>query len=301
MMAWITSRKKASEKESETKQARGHRKEIFALVGPLFLWMLFFLALPLLYVIIISFLEKGTYGGIRMIFTLENYTALWNPTYGKVIWRSIVLAFWTSAICLLISYPFSFILCRIHEKYRGFCILLIMLPFWINQLIRLNGWSNLLRDSGVINTLLLKLGIISEPLTMMYTDGATLFGMVYALFPFMVLPLNSSISKLDFSLIEAAHDLGASRISTFFRVILPLTLPGIFAGTIQVFIPSLDAFYIADVMGGGNSTLLGNLIKDQFMTARNWPAGAAFSVILILFTLIILKLYTRVGNLEDLA
>ncbi len=297
MMAWITSQKKVSEEKSETEQARGHRKEIFALVGPLFLWMLFFLALPLLYVIIISFLEKGTYGGIRMIFTLENYTSLWNPTYGKVIWRSIVLAFWTSAICLFISYPFSFILCRIHEKYRGFCILLIMLPFWINQLIRLNGWSNLLRDSGVINTLLLKLGIISEPLTMMYTDGATLFGMVYALFPFMVLPLNSSISKLDFSLIEAAHDLGASRISTFFRIILPLTLPGIFAGTIQVFIPSLDAFYIADVMGGGNSTLLGNLIKDQFMTARNWPAGAAFSVILILFTLIILKLYTRVVNL----
>ncbi len=281
--------------------ANPHRKEILALVGPLFIWMLLFLALPMIYVIIISFLEKGTYGGVRMIFTLKNYIALWNPTYGKVIWRSIVLAFWTSAICLLISYPFSFILSRISEKYRGFCILLIMLPFWINQLIRLNGWSNILRDSGIINTMLLRLGIISEPITMMYTDGATLFGMVYTLFPFMVLPLNNSVSKLDISLIEAAQDLGASRISTFFRVILPLTLPGIFAGTIQVFIPSLGAFYIADVMGGGNSTLLGNLIKDQFMAARNWPSGAAFSVILILFTLITLKLYTKVGNLEDLA
>ncbi|MBD5552028.1 MAG: ABC transporter permease [Lachnospiraceae bacterium] len=289
---------KHSEKASDNS---GHRREILSLVGPLFLWMVLFLALPLIYVIVISFLEKGTYGGVQMIFTIKNYTALWNPTYGKVIWRSIVLAFWTSLICLLISYPFSFILSRFSKKYQGFCILLIMLPFWINQLIRLNGWSNILRDSGIINTFLLKLGIISEPIMMMYTDGATLFGMVYAFFPFMVLPLNNSISKLDHSLIEAAHDLGASRISTFFRVILPLTLPGIFAGTIQVFIPSLDAFYIADVMGGGNSTLLGNLIKDQFMAARNWPSGAAFSVILIIFTLIVLKLYTKVGNLEDLA
>ena len=286
---------------TETTDNKGHRGDILCLVGPLFLWMVLFLALPLLYVIAISFLEKGVYGGVQAIFTLENYTALWNPTYGKVIWRSIVLAFWTSVICLLISYPFSFILSRFSGKYQGFCVLLIMLPFWINHLIRLNGWSNILRDSGVINTFLLKLGVISEPITMMYTDGATLFGMVYALFPYMVLPLNNSISKLDHSLIEAAHDLGASRISTFFRVILPLTLPGIFAGTIQVFIPSLDAFYIADVMGGGNSTLLGNLIKDQFMAARNWPSGAAFSVILILFTLLVLKLYTKVGNLEDLA
>lgn len=283
----------------DKKQKNG--KMIAALVGPLALWLLFFLALPLLYVILISFLEKGTYGGVRMVLTLKNYIDLWNPSYGKVIWKSIVLAFYTSVICLLICYPFSFILSRIKEKYRGICVLLIMLPFWINQLIRLNGWSNILRDSGVINTLLSKLGIISQPITMMYTDGATLFGMVYALFPFMVLPLNNSISKLDPSLIEASQDLGASRAHTFFRVILPLTLPGIFAGTIQVFIPSLGAFYIADVMGGGNSTLLGNLIKDQFMTARNWPAGAAFSVILILFTLIILKLYTRVGNLDDLA
>lgn len=278
-----------------------HRGEVLSFVGPLYLWMVLFLALPLVYVVAISFLEKGTYGGVQMIFTLENYTALWNPTYGRVIWRSIVLAFWTSLICLLISYPFSFIISKFDRKYQGFAILLIMLPFWINQLIRLNGWSNILRDSGVINTLLLKLGVISEPIMMMYTDGATLFGMVYAFFPFMVLPLNNSISKLDYSLVEAAHDLGASRVSTFFRVILPLTAPGIFAGTIQVFIPSLDAFYIADVMGGGNSTLLGNLIKDQFMAARNWPSGAAFSVILIIFTLVVLKLYTKVGNLEDLA
>ena len=283
------------------KRKNKDRGAILAFVGPLAVWMLLFLALPLVYVIFISFMKKGTYGGVQLAFTLENYALFLDPTYIKVIWKSIVLAFWTSFICLLISYPFSYVLMRkISAKKRGICILLIMLPFWISELIRLNGWSNILRDSGLLNTLLMKLHLISKPLTMMYTDGATLFGMVYALFPFMVLPLNNSIGKLDPTLIEASHDLGASKMRTFFRVILPLTVPGIFAGTIQVFIPSLGAFYIADVMGGGNSTLLGNLIKDQFLTARNWPAGAALSVILIIFTLILLKVYTKFGSLSDL-
>lgn len=286
---------------ADQKKHGSDRRMILTFIGPLALWMILFLAFPLIYVIVISFMHKGLYGGIEWKFTLENYAGLLDPAYIKVIWKSVVLAFNTSLICLLIAYPFSFIISKINEKYRGICILLIMLPFWINELIRLNGWSNILRDSGIVNTLLIRLGIISTPVTMMYTDGATLFGMVYAFFPFMVLPLNNSISKMDHNLIEAAYDLGASRAHTFLRIILPLTLPGIFAGTIQVFIPSLGAFYIADVMGGGNSTLLGNLIKDQFLTARNWPSGAAFSVILILFTLIILKIYTRVGNLDDLA
>ncbi|MBE5851439.1 MAG: ABC transporter permease subunit [Lachnospiraceae bacterium] len=286
---------------AKSRRNNQNNKVIAALVGPLSFWLVLFLALPLIYVVLISFMNKGTYGGIDWTFTLKNYIDLWNPSYGKVIWKSIALAFNTSLICLLISYPFSFILSWVQEKYRGFLILLIMLPFWINELIRLNGWSNILRDSGIINRFLLELGIIDSPITMMYTDGATLFGMVYAFFPFMVLPLNTSLSKLDVTLIEASYDLGASKLHTFFRVILPLTYPGIFAGTIQVFIPSLGAFYIADVMGGGNSTLLGNLIKDQFLTARNWPGGAAFSVILIIFTLIMMKLYSKVGDLDDLA
>ena len=136
---------------------------------------------------------------------------------------------------------------------------------------------------------------------MMYTDGAVLFGMVYCMVPFMILPLHTSISKLDYSLIEAAMDLGASPLRTFLRVILPATLPGIFAGTIQVFIPSLGAFFVSDVMGGGNSVYLGNLIQNQFLVARNWPLGAAFSVLLIVFTLVMLRLYSRIGSLDDLA
>jgi spermidine/putrescine transport system permease protein len=180
-------------------------------------------------------------------------------------------------------------------------MLLIMLPFWINGLIRLNGWANVLRDTGLVNTVLMHIGIIQKPIEMMFTDGSILFGMVYTFFPFMVLPIHTSISKIDKSLIEAAQDLGATRVKTFIRVIFPLTVPGVFAGVIQVFIPSLGAFYVADIMGGGNTTLLGNLIKNQFLSARNWPLGAALSVALILFTLMVMRLYSRVGNIEDMA
>ncbi len=274
---------------------------ILAMVGPTGTWLILFLLIPLIYVVAMSFMTKGQYGGVQAIFSLASYQAVFDPLYMKVIWKSIVMSTETSVICLIISYPFAYCLCKVPEKHRGLMTLLIMLPFWINGLIRLNGWTNILRDSGVLNSLLIYLGVIEKPIKMMYTDGAVVFGMVYTLFPFMVLPLQTSISKLDTSLIEAAKDLGAKRLHIFTRLILPLTIPGIFAGTIQVFIPSLGAFYIADVMGGGSSTYLGNLIQSQFLTARNWPLGAVFSVLLIAFTLITLKGYSKIGNLDDLA
>ena len=220
--------------------------------------------------------------------------------YLKIIWESIVLAFQTTLICLIIAYPFAYILSKMRPVLRGFCILFVMLPFWINGLIRLDGWANIIRDSGVINTLLIRFGIISEPIKMLKTNGAVLFGMVYTFLPYMILPLQTSISKIDPSLIEASHDLGAGKIKTFIRIIFPLTLPGIFSGCIQVFIPTLGAFYIADMMGD-NQPFLGNLIKNLFQGDRNWPAGAALSVILILFTLAVLKLYGKIGNMDDLA
>lgn len=274
---------------------------IAAMVGPTGTWLFLFLLIPLIYVVAMSFMTKGTYGGVVATFSLDSYKSVFDPLYLKVIWKSIVMSAETSIICLIISYPFAYFLCKVPAKHRGLMTLLIMLPFWVNGLIRLNAWTNILRDSGVVNSILLNIGLIDEPIKMMYTDGAVVFGMVYTLFPFMVLPLQTSISKLDKPLIEAAKDLGAKKIHTFTRVILPLTLPGIFAGTIQVFIPSLGAFYIADVMGGGSSTYLGNLIQSQFLTARNWPLGAAFSVLLIVFTLVTLKAYSKIGDLDDLA
>ena len=280
---------------------RKNTRLILVMVGPTALWLLFFLLLPLIYVVYISFMTKGLYGGIQNIFTLKNYTSVVSELYMKVTLKSVKMAFQTSLICLLIGYPFSYLLSKTSKKVSGFLMLLLMLPFWVNGLVRLNGWTNILRDSGFVNTFLLKLGIISKPITMMYTNGAVLFGMVYCLLPFMILPLHTSVSKLDNSLVEASMDLGAGKLHTFTRVILPQTLPGIFAGTIQVFIPSIGAFFVADVMGGGSATYLGNLIQAQFLTARNWPLGAAFSVLLIIFTLIILALYSKVGSLDDLA
>ena len=274
---------------------------ILCMVGPTGVWLLLFLVLPLIYVVAMSFMTKGAYGGVCAKLNLHNYTGIFKALYLKVTWKSILMAIETSVICLLISYPFAFVLSKIPSKYRGMLTLLIMLPFWVNGLIRLNGWSNILRESGFLNKFLISIGLIEKPLKLMYTNGAVLFGMIYTLLPFMLLPLLTSISKLDKSLIEASYDLGANKVKTFFRVIFPLTLPGIFAGTIQVFIPSLGAFFIADVMGGGSATYLGNLIQNQFLVARNWPFGAAFSVILIIFTLVVLKLYSKVGDLDDLA
>jgi spermidine/putrescine transport system permease protein len=274
---------------------------ILFMVGPTAIWLFAFLLMPLLYSVAMSFATKGLYGGIEWIFDPYNYADMLKLTYLSVALRSLKLAWNTSLVCLLISFPFAYILTKISKQWKGFCMLLIMLPFWINGLIRLNGWANILRDTGFINRILLSIGIIQKPLEMLYTEGSVLFGMVYAFFPFMVLPIHTSLSKIDKNLLEAAQDLGATRVRTFVRVILPLTVPGIFAGVIQVFIPSLGAFYISDIMGGGNSTYLGNLIKNQFLSARNWPLGAAFSVILIVFTLIVMKLYTKVGSMEDMA
>ena len=287
--------------KEKKKMEKKNTLPILCMVGPTSLWLLFFLLIPLIYVVVISFMTKGAYGGVVGKFSIDSYKKIFDPLYLTVMWKSVVMAFETSVICLIISYPFAYMLCKVPDKIRGMLTLLIMLPFWVNGLIRLNGWSNILRDSGFVNTLLMKIGIIDQPIQMMYSEGAVLFGMVYTFFPFMVLPLTSSISKLDHSLVEASYDLGARKIKTFIRVILPMTLPGIFAGTIQVFIPSLGAFFISDVMGGGSAAYLGNLIQNQFLVARNWPLGAAFSVLLIIFTLVVLKAYSKVGDLDDLA
>ncbi len=277
------------------------RLSILIMVGPTALWLILFLLIPMIYVVYISFCTRGTFGGVENVLTLDSYRKIFSSLYMSVTLKSLVMAFETCAICLVIAYPFAWFLSKLPKNVSSFLQLLIMLPFWVNGLLRLNGWSNILRDSGLLNTVLINLGIISSPLKIMYTDGAVLLGMVYCFFPFMVLPLQTSISKLDQSLIEASMDLGATKRRTFMRVVLPQTLPGIFAGTIQVFIPSLGAFFVADVMGGGSSVYLGNIIQEQFLKARNWPLGAAFSVLLIIFTLVVLKFYSKVGSLDDLA
>lgn len=272
----------------------------FVMIGPTVVWMLLFLLIPLIYVVAISFLTKDSFGGVAMPLTLDGYKGMLKSDYLRIFINSFKLSIETTVACLLIGYPFAYILANAPKKIKSTLVLLLMLPFWINSMIRIYGWITMMRSQGVINNILMSLGLIDSPLNMLYTDGAVLFGMVYDLLPFAVLPIYTSIEKLDGKLIEASHDLGAGKFRTFRRVILPLTMPGIFAGSIQAFIPSLGLFYISNIMGGSNTVYIGNVIEKQFMSARNWPLGAALSIVLILVTLLLMRLYTKVGSLDDM-
>lgn len=268
------------------------------MIGPTVLWLLIFLLAPLFIVVGISFMTKNSHGGVNMSLTLEAYGSMANVDYVLIFLRSMWLAFKTTILCLVFGYPLAAVIAHSSKNVKPILVLMVMLPFWINSMIRLYGWMTMLRGEGIINTLLSNIGI--EPLEMLYTDGAVLLGMVYELLPFAVLPLYTSIEKIDPSLLEAACDLGAAKRRSFMRVTLPLTMPGIFAASIQTFIPALGLFYVSDMLGGGSSMYLGNLIKNQFLSARNWPLGAALSLLLIAVTIILMRLYTRVGKLDDI-
>lgn len=271
-----------------------------AMIGPTVGWLLLFLLIPLVLVVGISFMEKNGFGGVKMIFSLEAYKELFKVEYLSIFGNSFGLAGVTTIICLVVGYPFAYIIANAPQRAKRYLVLLVMLPFWINSMIRIYGWNTILRSQGILNNVLISLGIIEFPLELLYTDGAVLLGMVYDLLPFAVLPMYTSIEKLDPALLEAASDLGAGKLHRLIRVIIPLTMPGVFAASIQTFIPCLGLFYIADMMGGAKTMYIGNLIKNQFMSARNWPLGAALAIVLIAVTLVLMKLYTRVGSLDDM-
>jgi spermidine/putrescine transport system permease protein len=199
----------------------------------------------------------------------------------------------------LLGYPLAYIITRMDRKWQNVLLLLVMVPFWINFLVRSFAWVIILRTQGLINTFLQKIGIIDEPLQLLYNNGAVLLGMVYALLPFMVLPVYVSIEKLDRRMLEAAYDLGATPFKAFWKVTLPLTMPGIIAGSILVFVPSLGMFVVPDIMGGAKSALIGNVIENQFKSALDWPFGSALSIILILLSLILIYLYNRILRMQD--
>lgn len=265
-------------------------------ISPVLLWLLLFFTVPLLLIFIASFFERGLYGGMIYTFNLENYVRLFDPLYVSILWKSLVLSLGTTAICLLFGYPFAYIIARAPSTYRTILLMLVIVPFWTNSLVRVYAWITLLRMEGVINVVLLKLGLIVEPLTMLYNYGAILVGLVYTLFPFMILPLYASIEKLDKSYLEAASDLGAPPWKTFTRIILPLTYSGIAAGSLLVFIPSLGLFFIPELMGGDKRVLVSNLIKNQFLAARDWPFGSAASITLMVLIILLIVLYLRIGN-----
>jgi len=261
---------------------------------PLTFWMLALVAIPLLYIIFISFMQRASDGSLVYSFTLENYTRMGNPLYLKVFIDSIYLAFETTLITLVLGYPFAYCVSKISSKFRVFILILIIIPFWTNSLIRTYGWMISLQTDGLLNHALLFLGIIKNPFKILYTNGAVLIGMVYALFPFMVLPLYNSIEKLDKSYLEASKDLGASKWVAFYTVTLPLTMPGVVAGCILVFIPSIGLFFIPDLMGGSRTMLIGNLIRNQFLQSRDWPFGGALSIVMIGVSLLLIGIYIKI-------
>lgn len=281
-------------------QFRNKTIPLLATVSPVTIWLLLLVAAPLIYVFCLSFLSTD---GYRVLYklTFSNYKELLNPTYLEIYSNSFILALFTTIFGILFGYPFAYHMARAAKKKKAMMLMLLMIPFWTNSLIRLNGWKTILGKTGLLNTMLINLNLIDQPLEILYTRGAVLLGMVYVLFPYMVLPLFASIDKLDFSLLEASNDLGANKVKTFLHVTLPLTSPGIFSGTILVFIPSLGYFFVSDIMGGGKSQLIGNLIENQFKAANNWPLGAAFSVLLIIIIIMIVWLYKKCGgDIKDL-
>jgi len=274
---------------------------MLATVAPVSLWLLLLVAIPLLYVLVLSFLSRDANGNVVFRLTLENYAKLLNTEYLRIYGMSLLVAFTTTIVSVLLAYPFAYHMANGSDRKKVLLMMLVIIPFWTNSLIRLYGWKTLLGASGVVNSLLKSLGLIDKPLELLFNTPAVVLGMVYTLIPFMILPLYTSIEKLDKTLLEAASDLGARRVSTFFEITLPHTAAGIFAGSIMVFIPALGYFFVSDLMGGGNNMLIGNLIKNQFYTARNWPLGAALSIVLIAVTLMLVKLYQKAGgDLDDL-
>src|SRR5512136_511994 len=263
------------------------------LISPTNIYLFLMVVLPLLLVTGLSFLSRGAYGQVIFKFNLTNYTRLFDALYGKVMIFSLGVGLGTTLICILVGYPLAYFLARAPAKRRSLLLFLILLPFWTNFIIRIFAWMIILRSGGLLDSILQWLHITQAPLNLLYTPTAVLIGMVYEFLPFMVLPLYTSLEKIENSLLEAAADLGAPPWKAFLRVTLPLSVPGMIAGTILVFIPAMGMFVVPDLMGGAKTVLIGNVIRNQFLTARDWPFGSAASMILMLLTMAFTLYYTR--------
>lgn len=283
--------------ENTSTLERRRRLQLLTLIGPSALYLIFFFVIPLGIVFIYSFLKRGVYGQLVWEFNLQNYVRVIDPLYLGILWRSLVIALGNTLLCLLLAYPFAYYLARMENtRNRNLLLVFVMIPFWTNFLIRTYAWRVILSNDGPINSFLLTLGIIGEPLPMLFSTFAVMVGLLYGYLPFMVLPLYAAIDRIDFSLVEAAQDLYASGWQAFRKIVFPLSLPGVIAGSILVFIPSLGAFVTPDLLGGAKTVMIGNLIQSQFLTARDWPFGSSFSVLLMLAVLIATIVYFRQGG-----
>ncbi|MGQ9600035.1 MAG: ABC transporter permease [Anaerolineae bacterium] len=270
--------------------------QAFVLLLPSLFWLIVFFAFPLLIVLVYSFLKRGPYGQIVWEFNPQNYGRFLDPLYLKIFLRSFKIATLTTIFCFLFGYPMAYWMATRPRRWRNALLLLLMIPFWTNFLVRTYAWILILRDTGLINNVLMSVGLIRQPLPLFGNDLAIIIGLVYGWFPDMVLPCYAAIERLDFSLVEAAQDLYANELRAFARVIFPLSLPGVVAGSILVFIPSLGAYVTPDLLGGAKSVMIGNIIQNQFLTVRDYPFGSAISFALMALMLIAALLYFRVGG-----
>ncbi|MDR0555028.1 MAG: ABC transporter permease [Treponema sp.] len=272
-------------------------------VLPLYLFTLIFVIAPLLYMPALSFMRRSGTWGVAADFTVRNYARIAEPVYLATFAQSVKLALLSTVLTAALGYPFGYFMARLSPRWRVRVMLILIIPFWTSSLMRLYGWIIVFRANGALDSLLMKLALITEPLRFLYSYPSVVAGMVYALAPFMIYSVYASAEKLDWTLVEAARDLGASASRAFLTVSLPLTMPGLFSGVVLTFIPSMGLFFIADILGGNKVVLVGNLIQEQLMKAHDWPFAAALSVTLMVLTSLLLFLYgklTRSDSLEGL-
>lgn len=282
------------------------RAQLGLLLGPVSLFLAVFFLGPLAIMIVTSFLAPGLYGGVEWTWYPHNYGRIlgfadpmfedFDPVYIAIFLRSLKIAALTVVATLLVCYPAAFCISRLSERWKNFCLFLITLPFFTSLIVRLFIWVLILRQTGLVNSVLLNTGVVARPLELIYTDGAIVLGMVYVFIPFMFMPVYASVEKLDWTLVRASLDLGAGPIRTFLRIILPLTAPGIAGGAVIVFIPALGNFVVPAILGGAKVMMLGNLIEQQFLAARNWPFGSALAMMVMSVMLFLLFVYVIVSG-----
>ncbi|RJP51430.1 MAG: ABC transporter permease [Anaerolineaceae bacterium] len=293
---------------------RNKGSQLFGLISPGVLWILIFFNLPLLIMLFISVVERGRAGGIKIppVYTVENYRQLFNACvsqfagpecnsflYLGIFGHSVRMGLLVTFLCIVLGYPLAYFMAKQKPIWRDTLMILVIIPFWTNFLVRTYALKSVLATEGLLNSFLMNLHLVNQPLNLLFNEFAVVIGLIYGYLPFAILPMYTSIEKFDHTLMEAAADLGASPRRAFLRVMLPMTLPGVVAALVLVFVPVVGAFITPDIMGGGKVEMIGTLINRQFGVARNWPFGSAMSMVLMLLVLIGVIAYFRSGSEES--
>lgn len=272
------------------------RLPVLVAAGPYAAVIVLLVLVPLLYIAVMSVMTRPSYGGVEFTVSFSGYRSLFDRAYLVALWNSVRISLVSTVLILAVSYPMALILARADRKTASRLIVLMMIPYFTNGMVRLYSYVTLFNANGILNTLLQRLGAVSAPLELLYTENAVILGLLYVCIPYAVLPMYASLEKIDKSVLEASYDLGARRAHTFLRITLPLSMPGVYAAAVISFVPSLGSYFVSDILGGSKTLLVGNLIKNQFESTRNWPLGSALSILLVAGTLILIRLYVRVSG-----